>query len=46
MWLMLCAGISLWIVYGLYTRSIPVIAANAVTLVLAGTVLGFKLRYR
>ena len=46
MWAMLCVGISLWIVYGVLTRSAPVIAANGVTLVLAMTVLGFKLRYR
>lgn len=46
MWLALCVGISLWIVYGVLTRSVPVIAANGVTLVLAATVVGFKLRYR
>ncbi len=46
MWLILCAGIALWIAYGLLTRSAPVVAANAVTLALAAAVLACKLRYR
>lgn len=45
MWLILCAGIVLWIVYGIQTRSAPVVAANAVTLALAASVLACKLRY-
>jgi MtN3 and saliva related transmembrane protein len=42
----LVAGVTLWIAYGLLTRSLPVIAANAVTLLLAGAVLVMKLRFR
>jgi MtN3 and saliva related transmembrane protein len=34
----------LWLVYGLLRRDVPVIAANAITLVTAGTVLVLKIR--
>lgn len=46
MWLILCAGISLWIAYGILTRSAPVVAANIATLALAAAVLACKIRYR
>jgi MtN3 and saliva related transmembrane protein len=45
MLLILCLGISLWLVYGLYAQDTPVIAANLVTLVLAGAILAMKIRY-
>jgi len=41
-----CAGIILWLSYGILTSDLPLIAANSATLVLAGTILGFKLRYK
>lgn len=39
------AGIFLWLMYGLLLRDVPLIASNAVTLVLSGTILGLKLRH-
>lgn len=39
------AGVFLWLVYGLMVGSTPLIFANAVTLVLASTILTLKLRY-
>ena len=39
------AGVFLWLVYGIAVRSVPVIAANGTTFVLAGVLLGLKLRY-
>lgn len=39
-------GIALWLVYGLGTGQVPVIAANGVTLVLVLVLLGLKLRDR
>jgi MtN3 and saliva related transmembrane protein len=36
-------GLSLWIVYGVATRQAPVIATNAVTLILALALLALKL---
>lgn len=40
-----CLGVTLWLVYGLMIGSVPVVAANAVTLAIASTILAFKLRY-
>jgi MtN3 and saliva related transmembrane protein len=45
MYLLLAVGIALWLVYGLALGSIPLIGANAVTLVLVLVILGMKLRY-
>jgi MtN3 and saliva related transmembrane protein len=38
-------GVFLWLVYGIFIRSFPVILANAVTLALSLAILGLKLRY-
>jgi MtN3 and saliva related transmembrane protein len=38
-------GVFLWLVYGLYTESKPVIASNGVTLILSLSILLLKLRY-
>lgn len=38
-------GIALWLVYGLALQAWPIVAANAITLVLAGAILGMKLVY-
>ncbi len=38
------AGVLAWLVYGVLISDLPVILANSVTLVLAGTILFFKLR--
>lgn len=32
-------GVALWLLYGIATNAMPIIAANAITLVLAGTIL-------
>ena len=37
-------GVALWLLYGIAIGQWPVIAANAVTLALAATILGAKLR--
>lgn len=44
MFAILVAGIITWLVYGAIIGDLPLIAANAVTLVLAGTILFFKIR--
>jgi MtN3 and saliva related transmembrane protein len=41
-----CLGVLLWLVYGILTRDVPVIAANMATLILASTILYFKLRFK
>lgn len=38
-------GVFLWLLYGISIDSLPVIAANAVTLLLAGLILVLKVKY-
>lgn len=45
MFLIFTAGVLLWLLYGVAIGSLPVIAANGVTLVLAGWILVLKLRF-
>lgn len=46
MFSLFCLGVALWLTYGLIVRDIPVIAANLLTLMLASTLLFFKLRFK
>lgn len=39
-----CTGIAFWLVYGLMLKSWPLIIANGITFVLAGSILYVKLR--
>jgi len=43
--LILVIGIVFWLAYGLLRADLPIIAANAVTLLLAGSILVSKLRF-
>ena len=45
MFLVLVIGIILWLAYGMLLGDVPLIVANGITLVLAGIILVFKLRY-
>jgi MtN3 and saliva related transmembrane protein len=46
MYLIFTVGVFLWLVYGLLVSDLPVIIANAVTLVFAATILIMKLKYK
>lgn len=46
MFLMLVSGISLWLIYGILIRDLPLILSNAVTLALAAAILAAKIRFR
>ena len=46
MFLLFSAGVLLWLVYGILIDALPVILANAVTLLLSLAILALKLRYR
>lgn len=46
MFVIFIVGIALWLAYGLYLDAMPVIIANAVTLVLASIILILKFRYQ
>ena len=45
MFVVLCTGILLWIIYGILINSFPVIVANVVTFVIAILILILKIRY-
>jgi MtN3 and saliva related transmembrane protein len=40
------AGVSGWLTYGILLRELPIILANAITLLLTGLLIAFKFRYR
>lgn len=44
MYLAFTGGVALWLVYGILLNAWPIIIANAITLLLSGTVLVLKLR--
>jgi MtN3 and saliva related transmembrane protein len=46
MFSLFCLGVLLWLIYGIMVQDIPVIAANFLTLMLACTLLFFKLRFK
>jgi MtN3 and saliva related transmembrane protein len=45
MYTLFTLGVALWLAYGILLGSWPIIVANGVTLLLAGTVLVMKLRF-
>lgn len=45
MFLLFSFGVACWLVYGIGIHSVPITAANAVTLALALAILTLKLRY-
>lgn len=45
MYVVTVTGFSLWLAYGVMLKSLPLIASNAVSLLLSGAVLALKLRY-
>jgi MtN3 and saliva related transmembrane protein len=46
MLLFFAAGVLLWTLYGVWTGSLPIIAANVVTFVLILVLLGMKIKYQ
>jgi MtN3 and saliva related transmembrane protein len=45
MFLVLVTGLALWLTYGFFKGEVPIVAANGVTLVLAGMILFFKIKH-
>lgn len=40
------SGVFLWLVYGIYLQSLPIILANAITLIFNLIILWLKIKYR
>lgn len=45
MFALFSAGLVLWLIYGIYLQSIPIILANAITLILTAIILILKYHY-
>jgi len=45
MYVVFTAGVAVWLAYGIAIASWPMIAANTITLGLAATILGLKLKH-
>ncbi|QOR75184.1 MAG: SemiSWEET transporter [Thermoflavifilum sp.] len=45
MYVLFTTGTLLWLIYGIFSHSLPVALANAVTLVFAGIILIYKIKY-
>lgn len=45
MYVVFTTGVAFWLAYGVALESLPIILANAVTLLLAATILALKVRY-
>jgi MtN3 and saliva related transmembrane protein len=46
MYIVVCTGVLLWLIYGILIKDTPLIVANAVTFVLAGSILVMKIRLK
>ena len=46
MFVIFSSGVFLWLLYGIQISALPIIIANSVTLVLALTILIFKIKYK
>ncbi len=44
MFAIMVSGVTLWLIYGAFVPDIPIMAANGVTLLLAGTILVLKIK--
>lgn len=45
MYLVLITGLVLWLIYGFSIKDLPLICGNAISLVLASIVLGYKIKF-
>lgn len=45
MYVLFVSGVTLWLIYGALIHDLPVIIANGITLVFAGSILYFKIKY-
>jgi MtN3 and saliva related transmembrane protein len=46
MYIVVCTGVLLWLIYGILIHNTPIIVANAITFVIACAVLVMKIRYK
>ncbi|MBD3748219.1 MAG: SemiSWEET transporter [Sphingobacteriales bacterium] len=45
MYILFVSGVLLWLIYGILKPDLPIMIANGITLILAGIILYFKIKY-
>jgi len=45
MYVVFTTGVAFWLAYGVVLESLPIVLANAATLLLAATIMALKIRY-
>jgi MtN3 and saliva related transmembrane protein len=46
MYLVFTFGVVMWLLYGIFLKDVPIIAANTITFVLTVIILVYKLKYK
>ena len=46
MYIIFTGGVMCWLAYGVLLEDLPIVLCNSITLILALTILGMKLRYK
>jgi MtN3 and saliva related transmembrane protein len=46
MYLLMFTGITLWFIYGIIKKDLPLIIGNIITLFITGIIIGLKLKYK
>jgi MtN3 and saliva related transmembrane protein len=46
MYLLMFTGITLWFIYGIIKKDLPLIIGNIITLFITGTIIALKLKYK
>lgn len=46
MYLLMFSGVSAWLAYGIYLKSLPMLMANSITLLLLTTIIALKIRFK
>jgi len=46
MYILFTVGLALWLLYGILTNDLPVIISNAITVLLAASILIMKIKYK
>lgn len=46
MYILMVAGVLLWLIYGIILKNLPLIAANGISMVFSSTILYLKIKYK
>jgi MtN3 and saliva related transmembrane protein len=46
MYIVYTFGVLMWLLYGIFNKDLPILLANAVSVIFAAIILGYKLKYK